>query len=258
MVSPGGHPQNSAKFQPRYTEGMKIQAIPSTLLGENAYVVHSEGASDALVIDPGYGTAGPIHDYLARHQLEVANVLLTHGHPDHVWDCGQFTAPVWIPGPDRYRLEDPLAYVPFRQGWGPEPFQAPSDLRQLTSQTQMLATAVPILMIPAPGHTEGSAVLLSQIDAGTTVELNVPGLPTGKHELAQNQPIAWPGDVIFAGSVGRTDLPGGDETQMRHTLRTLSNALDPATWLLPGHGPATSWEIEKRTNPYVRRAQEVG
>lgn len=237
---------------------MKIQAIPSTLLGENAYVVHAPDAADALVIDPGYGTAGPIKEYLRDQHLEVANVLLTHGHPDHVWDCAQFQVPVWIPGPDRYRLEDPLAYVPFRQGWGAADFQHPSDVRQLTSQTQILATGVPILMIPAPGHTEGSAILLSQIEVGARLQVQVPGLPSGENEVTQTQPIAWPGDVIFAGSVGRTDLPGGDETQMRHTLRTLSNALDPATWLLPGHGPATTWDVEKRTNPFVRRAQEIG
>lgn len=237
---------------------MKIQTIASPLLGENAYVAHSEGASDALVVDPGYATAAPIKEYLRVHHLEVANVLLTHGHPDHVWDCGRFEVPVWIPGPDRYRLKDPLAYVPFRHSWGDQPYLEPRDVRQLTSQTQMLATGIPILMIPAPGHSEGSAILLSEIPEGSSVNLEVPGLPSGAHNTSQTQPIAWPGDVIFAGAVGRTDLPGGDETQMRHTLRTLSNALDPATWLLPGHGSATTWEMEKRTNPYVRRAQEIG
>lgn len=68
--------------------------------------------------------------------------------------------------------------------------------------------------------------------------------------------MALSGDVIFAGSVGRTDLPGGDEYVMRESLRTLADVLDPATVLLPGHGPQTRWGTELQTNPFVLRAQQ--
>ena len=259
MVSPGGHPQNSAKFQPRYTEGMKIQAIPSTLLGENAYVVHSEGASDALVIDPGYGTADPIHDYLARHQLEVANVLLTHGHPDHVWDCAEFDVPVWIPAPDVARLDNPLAWLPPVFDFGSE-WHKPRDIRTLPVDTVELIEGIPMLSVPAPGHTAGSSFILFTIPAGEALEGNLtfPTAVDADRDVALAQPIALSGDVVFAGSVGRTDFPGGDETQMRHTLRTLANAIDPATWLLPGHGAPTVWGDEQRSNPYVIRAKQLG
>ena len=73
-------------------------------------------------------------------------------------------------------------------------------------------------------------------------------------------PVPWAlsADVLFKGSVGRTDLPGGDETQMRHSLRTISNALDPRTILMPGHGPATTLADEIRSNQYLIRARRIG
>ena len=71
-------------------------------------------------------------------------------------------------------------------------------------------------------------------------------------------PWALSGDVIFAGSVGRTDMPGGDETQMRHTLRTLANVIDPQTILFPGHSVATTMGDELANNAYLRRAKSIG
>lgn len=228
------------------------------MLGENAYIAHAADTNEALIIDPGYGTAERIKDYLKQNQLTAVNVLLTHGHPDHVWDCAAFNAPVWIPGPDSYRLQNPMAHLPFPLELGGQSWNRPADIRELPTQTITLAAGIPVLMVPAPGHSEGSAIFLTEVSADEELQLDVPGLPPVHPAQGQAQPLAWCGDVIFAGSVGRTDLPGGDETQMRHTLRTLANAIDPATWLLPGHGPATTWDIEKRTNPYVIRARELG
>lgn len=238
---------------------MRIQTITAAILGENAYVVNAHGSSSAVVIDPGPGTAAPITAYAREQGLHLDAVLVTHVHPDHVWDAASFQAPVWVTGPDRYRLEDPMRWVPFKGLDLGHQWVEPRQVHTLTSQTVYLAENVPLLAIPAPGHTEGSAVFLTQLDADDELETNVNCAPDHlPASTGQVRPVAFSADVVFAGAVGRTDLPGGDETQMRHSLRTLANAMDPHTWLLPGHGPATQWGHECATNPYVRRAMAVG
>ncbi|MDO5034117.1 MAG: MBL fold metallo-hydrolase [Actinomycetaceae bacterium] len=237
---------------------MRIELIESAALGENAYVVVPKGSDRALIVDPGIGTAEPISNFLKNEGLTAESVLLTHGHADHVWDAAAFDVPVYIPGPDMYRMDDPMAYLPGFGSFGT--WVRPADLREIPNQLFHPIEGMPMLMFPAPGHTEGSAIFLTEIPAGDLLETNaaLPSVRTGRGEFEVAQPLAFVGDVIFAGSVGRTDLPGGDETQMRHSLRTLANALDPATWLLPGHGPATNWQGEQSTNPYVKRAKELG
>lgn len=107
-------------------------------------------------------------------------------------------------------------------------------------------------MVPAPGHTEGSAVFLGE----SPLDIRV----NNQSFYSSDEAVPWAmsADVLFKDSVGRTDLPGGDETQMRHSLRTISNALDPRTVLVPGHGPATTLADEIRSNQYLIRARRIG
>lgn len=237
---------------------MRIERIESAALGENAYVVVPRDSREALIVDPGFGTADPIAAFLEAEKLTAKTVLLTHGHADHVWDSAAFGLPVRIPGPDMYRMDDPMAYLPGFGDMGQ--WHKPTDLSEIPAQQFDPLDGLPMLMLPAPGHTEGSALFLLEIPAGDVLETNaeLPSVRTGMPQLSVSQPLAFVGDVIFAGSVGRTDLPGGDEEQMRHSLRTLANALNPDTWLLPGHGPATNWRNEQATNPYVKRAKQLG
>lgn len=236
---------------------MRIQRITSPFLDENAYVVSATGSDEAIVIDPGVDTHQRIRDYLTETGLSATAVLLTHGHADHVWDSALVGRPVHIAKPDEYRLDDPIQYLPpaFARiaNW-----TKPETIVSLSSLTKTYAAGLPILMIPAPGHTEGSVILLAEIPTGDVLETNCDLTGYSGEPLISNQPIAFTGDVIFAGSVGRTDLAGGDETQMRHTLRTLANAIDPRTWMFPGHGPTTVWRHEMETNPYVIRAKRIG
>ena len=145
--------------------------------------------------------------------------------------------PVYIPEPDLALIENPMGALGMRaSALGIGEWQYPEVVVPLGSEQFNPVEGITVRVIPAPGHSPGSSVFLFA--------------PT-----PTDAPMALSGDVIFAGSVGRTDLPGGDEYVMRESLRTLADVLDPATVLLPGHGPQTRWGTELQTNPFVLRAQ---
>ena len=118
--------------------------------------------------------------------------------------------------------------------------------------------------VPAPGHTEGSTLFLFEADTlsgNAKQEMHTiydQWLSEAGQENQAPHQLALSGDVIFAGSVGRTDLPGGDSQQMLHTLRTLQNVIHPDTLLLPGHGSATVFGLEKAHNPFLAQARYQG
>lgn len=219
---------------------MNIEVLKAAIFDANCYVLWAGDGPGALIVDPGPGTAEQIESLLADRGLEVGAVLLTHGHVDHVWDAKQVSGdavPVYIPEADAYWLSDPLGGLQMRaEALGLGAWEAPAQVERLTSQTFSPVAGLTLRLVPAPGHSPGSSLFLIAVGA-------------------DQQPLALSGDVIFAGSVGRTDLPGGDEWVMRETLRTLSDVLDPATVLLPGHGEPTRWKEELETNPYVARAK---
>ncbi|MCI6556109.1 MULTISPECIES: MBL fold metallo-hydrolase [Schaalia] len=241
---------------------MRISVIPTPYYGANCVVIVPDEGADALVVDPSWGVTDRIREVLDRTGSRVGAVLATHGHPDHVWQCREVAswaieergceAPVFIPGPDRYRMQDPAAHVPLPVPEEAGEWIAPADLRDVPGGAFEAVAGVRLLMVPAPGHTEGSSVFLGEarwsVDSGG-VEVAAADEPA---------PFALSADVIFAGSVGRTDLPGGDEQAMRHSLRTLANALDPATLLIPGHGALTTMAGELESNAYLRRARMIG
>lgn len=235
---------------------MRIQSFVAEVFGENAYAITPANSQKTLIVDPGVGCYQQISSYLLENQLEAAAVLLTHGHFDHIWEAAAFNLPVWIPQPDIYRLDNPLEqtpmHLPFLAEWA-----KPADIKPFPSGVVELVPGLPMKMIPAPGHTEGSAVFIFEIPAAQTCQTNVE-TPWWELRKEQTQPIALTGDVVFMQSVGRTDLPGGDETQMRHSLRTLANVIDPKTIFLPGHGYATQWGFEQENNAYVIRAKRLG
>ncbi|WP_371176824.1 MBL fold metallo-hydrolase [Buchananella felis] len=241
---------------------MLLSRIVSPVFGANCFIYATGRGGSAVVIDPGAHTAAPVAAELERLELTLEAVIATHGHPDHVWDCAAVAGdkPVYVPGPDMYRMEDPDALLGplagiFTQQAG-APWQKPANLVEFPAQWfaggGQLA-GLPFVAVAAPGHSEGSTFLLS---AG---ELEPTGLssPDGA-ELAGAAEFAFGGDVIFAGSVGRTDLPGSDERQMLSTLRTLQQVINPQTWVLPGHGPLTRMRIEAATNPHLKYAARVG
>lgn len=236
---------------------MIVDSLVSPVLDANCYIVAPEPSAPAVVVDPGVLTAADVRRHLATWDLSVGAVLLTHGHLDHVWDAAEVAgdAPVYIPAPDLYRLDDPgdeavmgPVFAPLVANL-PTPWTKPADVRGLAAGEHTLVPGVTVRLVPAPGHSEGSALFFL---AGPVRE------GAAARSCADASLICFDGDVIFAGSVGRTDLPGGDARQMLHTLRTLCNVVAPETILLPGHGPATTMDRESRTNPYLNQARHAG
>ncbi|MGC5627886.1 MBL fold metallo-hydrolase [Georgenia sp. Z1344] len=245
---------------------MLLRRVVAPALDVNTYVLAPSPSGPCVVVDPGGGSAGPLAAVLADLDLTVGAVLVTHGHPDHVWDAAAVADPagvaVQIASPDRPRLADPagpdqvgellghrfpqIAGTPWREPARSDSFSS----ALLTGGGTAVLPGLGVRGIPAPGHTAGSTVLLLQADTLDTGTAGDPGhldLPasTGPHLLLLT------GDVVFAGSVGRTDLPGGDPQAMDETLRTLTKVVDPRTILLPGHGPVTTLERELATNPFL-------
>ncbi|MFT0763365.1 MBL fold metallo-hydrolase [Scrofimicrobium sp. R131] len=227
---------------------LQIETLPTDLFDANCYLLFEDGSDQVVVVDPGLGAFLQVNQRLSELGKRVGAVLLTHGHPDHVWEAAQVAGlggentPTYIPGPDRDWLRDPLGQLGFDQLTElPTEWVEPERVEDAPTGSWEILPHIYLNLLPAPGHSRGSAVVL----IGGQVVFD------GQELQA---PTAFSADVIFAGSVGRTDLPGGDETEMRESLRTLANALDPHTVLLPGHGPKTTWGQELESNPYVRRA----
>lgn len=229
---------------------MFIASFPAGPWQTNCYVVATEPGAECLILDPGVGAADGVRDVVAENRLKPVSVVLTHGHLDHMFAvapiCGSFDATCWIHPDDRHLLTDPL------RAMGPEAhqllaqltggratFAEPDDVRELTDGSVLEVAGVRLDAIHAPGHTAGSVMYRA----------DYPPTRLGDSQIDQ---VVFAGDVIFAGSVGRTDLPGGDPAAMRTSLRTKVLPLPDSTAVLPGHGPQTTMAHERATNPYLR------
>lgn len=230
---------------------MLLLGFPAQAFATNCYVVAPAAGERCLVVDPGIGVVDQLREVLAAHRLKPAAVLLTHGHLDHVASVTPVCTtgddeqlPAYVHGDDRYRLEDPVQgldpqlMMMFQQQFGrATTWQAPSHVETVTDRQHLDLAGVGVDVAHAPGHTEGS------------VMFTLPGTPDGVPVEATSTVLA--GDVLFAGSVGRTDLPGGDHEAMLRSLREVVLPLADDTLILPGHGPATTMARERATNPYL-------
>lgn len=237
---------------------LHMKVIRAAVFATNCTVLSVHGA--AVIIDPGALVTQAIAEVLQNEGWQPLAVVLTHGHADHTWDAAAASArlgvPVLVHPGDRYRLEGPFtvssvpggppAHEPdgqlgdaFRHvGLDPRKFDVPAHILEWGSDAAE-AVADKIRRVwgcewqwrHAPGHTEGSTIYLTS---------------DGSQKLANT------GDVLFRGSVGRTDLPGGDARAMVDTLGGLRSDIDPATILIPGHGPTSTMAEELVSNPYLR------
>ncbi|MBD3782346.1 MAG: MBL fold metallo-hydrolase [Micrococcales bacterium] len=229
---------------------MLAVAFPAAAFGTNCYVLAPGPGEECLVVDPGIGVEDTLRDVLAEHRLQPAAVLLTHGHLDHVYSvtpvCGGDTA-AYVHAEDRYRLHDPLTSIDpgtlamMEAQFGQRAtWREPERVVEVADGQRLDLAGLGVDVLHAPGHTEGSVVFALDV---------VPdGLPA---EEGLDRTVVS-GDVLFAGSIGRTDLPGGDGAAMQRSLRDVVLPLPDSTLVLTGHGPATTMRRERATNPYLR------
>jgi glyoxylase-like metal-dependent hydrolase (beta-lactamase superfamily II) len=231
---------------------MLVVGFPAQVFGTNCYLVAPASGEECLIIDPGIGVLGELAEKLAEHRLRPAAVLLTHGHLDHIFSvtpvCGAHGIAVSVHGEDRYRLVDPVTTLGpqlqqmFAQQFGDAGWKEPDDVVLLADRQELSIAGLDVGVIHAPGHTEGS------------VMFSLPGVPEGLAAESGLSSSLISGDVLFAGSIGRTDLPGGSSSAMTTSLRERVLPLDDDTLVLPGHGPATTIGQERASNPHLRMA----
>ncbi|MGN6752424.1 MAG: MBL fold metallo-hydrolase [Intrasporangium sp.] len=229
---------------------MLTVAFPAQAFDTNCYVLAPGPGEECVVVDPGIGVEETLREVLASHRLRPAAVLLTHGHVDHVWSvtpvCGADTA-AYIHADDRYRLANPLSetnpglVAMLEQQFGrAATWTEPSKIVEIRDRARLTLAGLDFDVLHAPGHTQGSVMF------GVA---QVPEAVGGQVDVDRTM---LSGDVLFAGSIGRTDLPGGDHAAMQRSLRDVVLPLADTTLVLPGHGPATTMAHERGTNPYLQ------
>ena len=219
---------------------MLVAGFPAGAFAANCYIVAPAPGTECVIIDPGQDAAPGIDELLAAHRLKPAAVLLTHGHLDHVWSvapvCGAKGIPAYIHPDDRVLLSDPARGLPLGAGqqlFGGLEFTEPDEVAELADGMTIPLAGLELTVNHAPGHTEGSVTFR---------------LPP---EAATDGGVLFSGDLLFAGSIGRTDLPGGDYPTILRSLARVCLTLPDETIVLSGHGPQTTIGAERRTNPFL-------
>ena len=217
---------------------MLVVGFPAGPWQTNCWVIAPAAGEQCVVIDPGHGAEGPLDDVLAQHKLSPVAVLLSHGHVDHIWSvvpvCGAKGVPALIHPADRAMLADPASAMGAPPGTpilGRLDWSEPDDVRELVDGEQLELAGLTLRVDTTPGHTPGSVTFTSAID-GDGLEF-------------------FSGDLLFAGSIGRTDLPGGSWEQMQESLLRVPLALPDDTVVRPGHGPDTTIGRERAANPFL-------
>lgn len=209
-------------------------------IGTNCYLVSEVGSTRAFVVDPG-DQADVIEDVAAEQGLQVEAILVTHCHWDHIGAVAALAeatgAPVWMSATESPVLEDPTS---FPVG-GPSPITPAKVDHRLDGGERIEVAGIAIDVLSTPGHSPGHLTFL------------VDGIRGVSHDTYDSPPVAFVGDVIFQGSVGRTDLPFADADTLMSTLDRLVARLHPDTVLLSGHGDVTTMRSELASNPFLRR-----
>lgn len=216
---------------------MLVVGFPAGAFQANCYLLAADSGQDCVIVDPGQDAEEGIDAALLEYKLNPVGVLATHGHFDHVFAAQNVAdahaIPVYIQPEDRALLSDPL------KGLGPQLTQMfagqvqmrePREVVEITGEKLHVA-GFDLTVDHAPGHTPGSVIYRVRNEEGGEV--------------------AFTGDVLFAGSIGRTDLPGGDHGVMQQTLKEKILTLSDDTVVLPGHMGATTIGDERANNPFL-------
>ena len=224
---------------------MLIAGFPAGPWGTNCFVAATGAGTECVVVDPGKDAAEGVAQVVREHNLKPIAVLATHGHLDHIWCvapvAGTYDATAWIHPDDRHLLTDPLAGMsPETKAMLPSLLGAdhqwaePDDVRDLGDGQNLEIAGLTFVVDHTPGHTRGSVTFRSPYDDADISE------------------VMFSGDLLFAGSIGRTDLPGGDHPTMLRSLADKVLPLADDIVVLPGHGEQTSIGRERATNPFLQ------
>jgi len=220
---------------------MLIDRVVAPYFETNCWILATAAGQEAVIVDPGIGRPNlvkSISEKISEHKLKPVAVLITHGHLDHMFSVVPLTTEIpmrtFISSDDRFLLTNPLAALDkggvseqLISVFGAD-FKEPSDVVELEDFSHFEIAGLDIGAIFAPGHTKGSVV------------------------FTVNDEQLISGDVLFAGSIGRTDLPTGSASDMRKTLRERILTLPDCLNVLPGHGGQTTIATERVRNPYLQ------
>lgn len=211
-----------------------ITSFAAPMFATNCWIIADKAGGECVIVDPGMpDVSDTVAMVLSEHKLKPVAAIITHGHLDHTFSivpvANGYDIPAYIHSEDRGLLLHP------ERAHGPEflatlsamDFSEPSDVRELRHGAEVEMLGMKFAAIHAPGHTRGSLMF------------NV------------NQEVLISGDVLFAGAIGRTDLPSGSAQSMQETLVNKVLTLSDDLRVLPGHGPETYIGHERRTNPYL-------
>lgn len=229
---------------------MFIEGLPLWLAETNAWIVATANGGECVLIDaPPDPTA--IVTRLRHHGVRLVALLSTHGHVDHVGGIGTVVrdegavgaaaepVPVHIHDDDKHMLLDPVgtsgAFGRMLEGTGLD-LRPPELVYGLDDGQKVSGAGMTFTAIHTPGHTKGSVCFLLEVDG--------------------NPPVLFSGDHLFAGSIGRTDLPGGSYDQLMASMAEKILPMDDGVQVLPGHGPTTTIGRERATNPFLVELQQ--
>jgi glyoxylase-like metal-dependent hydrolase (beta-lactamase superfamily II) len=207
---------------------MDVRMLTVGQIAENCFLFRQDGSDRALIVDPG-DEAPRILNAADELGVTIEGILLTHTHFDHIGAVAPIAkatgAPVWCPEIETPVLADINSFVPW-PGFGP--FESYDADHTVTGGEKLELAGMEIDVISTPGHSPGH------------VTYSIPG-----------ESAIFSGDVLFQGSVGRTDLPGGDWQTLLESIRTLVESLPPGTIVYPGHMGVTTLGAEQATNPFL-------
>jgi glyoxylase-like metal-dependent hydrolase (beta-lactamase superfamily II) len=212
-----------------------VAVIESPIFAENCYVAHLRGRSDCLVVDPGIAPE-EILEVLHQNHWTPAAILNTHGHADHIAGNGRLKqrfpdAPLIIGREDASKLTNPTENLSSVYGL---PLTSPPADRLVDHGDQFTLAGFDLEVRLAPGHSRGHVVFVWK---------------------APSPWLVFGGDVLFAGSIGRSDFPDSDPQALLRSIDAQLFTLPDDTQVLPGHGPPTTIGEEKRTNPFIRQVR---
>jgi hydroxyacylglutathione hydrolase len=214
---------------------MLIRSYVAPMFATNCWIIAPEKGSECIIVDPGMtDISAEVEMIVAEEGLKPVAVLLTHGHLDHTFSvkplADGYGISAYIHSEDRRFIADPAGihgpqFVNQLRGMH---FEEPVRVENLKDGSLLDFLGMKIRAIHAPGHTRGSLMFLL------------------------NEETLISGDVLFAGSIGRTDLPTGSASDMRNTLKKKILPLSDEIRVLPGHGDETTIKYERKTNPYLK------